>query len=69
MKTVCLKVNVSSAKTNILFDGAIIVQVKLVFLSCNEIPDEPSHEIMILFVLSKLILQTCMHSHPVGLDV
>ena len=29
----------------------------------------PSHEIMILFVLRKLILQTRMHSHPVGLDV
>ena len=27
MKTVCLKVNVSSAKTNILLDGAIIVKV------------------------------------------
>ena len=30
---------------------------------------EPSHEIMVLFVLRKLILQTRMHSHPVGLDV
>ena len=30
---------------------------------------EPSHEIMVLFVLRKLILQTCMRSHPVGLDV
>ena len=28
---------------------------------------EPSHEIMALFILSKLILQTRMHSHPVGL--
>ena len=26
-------------------------------------------EIMVLFVLHKLILQTCMHSHQVGLDV
>ena len=24
---------------------------------------------MVLFVLRKLIFQTCMHSHPVGLDV
>ena len=31
--------------------------------------NEPSHEIMVLFVLRKLILQTCMRSHPVGLDV
>ena len=30
---------------------------------------EPSHEIMALFVLHKLILQTRMRSHPVGLDV
>ena len=28
---------------------------------------EPSHEIMVLFVLRKLIIQTCMCSHPVGL--
>ena len=26
----------------------------------------PSHEIMVLFILRKLILQTCMRSHPVG---
>ena len=31
--------------------------------------NEPSREIMALFVLSKLILQTRMRSHPVGLDV
>ena len=30
---------------------------------------EPSHEIMVLFVLRKLILQMRMHSYPVGLDV
>ena len=30
---------------------------------------EPSHEIMALFVLRKLIFQTCMRSHPVALDV
>ena len=30
---------------------------------------EPSHEIMAFFVLLKLILQTCVCSHPVGLDV
>ena len=29
----------------------------------------PSHEIMVLFVLRKLILQTHMNSHPVSLDV
>ena len=30
---------------------------------------EPAHEIIELFVLRELILQTCMCSHPVGLDV
>ena len=30
---------------------------------------EPSHEIMVLFVIRKLILQTRMRSHPVVLDV
>ena len=30
---------------------------------------EPAHEIMALFVLRKLILQTRMRSHPVGQDV
>ena len=32
-------------------------------------PYEPCHEMMALFVLRKLILQTRMRSHPVGLDV
>ena len=31
--------------------------------------NEPFYEIMVLFVLRKLILQTRMRSHPVGLDV
>ena len=31
--------------------------------------NEPAHEIMVLFVLRKLIIQTRMRSHPVGLDV
>ena len=30
---------------------------------------EPAHEIMALFVLCKLTLQTRMHSHTVALDV
>ena len=32
-------------------------------------PNEPAREIMARFVLRKLILQTHMRSHPVGLDV
>ena len=31
--------------------------------------NEPAHEIMALFVLRKLIIQTYMCSNPVGLDV
>ena len=31
--------------------------------------NEPCHEIMVLFVLCKRILQTRMRNHPVGLDV
>ena len=31
--------------------------------------NEPSHEIMVLFILRKLILQMRMRSHPMGLDV
>ena len=30
---------------------------------------EPTHEILAIFVLCKLILQTRMRSHPVGLDL
>ena len=30
---------------------------------------EPCHEIIVLFVLRKLILLTCMRRYPVGLDV
>ena len=35
----------------------------------NQLPFEPCHEIVVLFVLRKLILQTRMRSHPVGIDV
>ena len=45
--TVCLKVNVNSTKTNIPFDGAIIAEVKLFFLSCKEIPRLFSQENMV----------------------
>ena len=31
--------------------------------------NEPAHEFIVLFVLRKLILQTFMRSHPMGLDV
>ena len=39
------------------------------FFEAIYIKFEPAHEIMALFVLRKLILQTRMRSHQVGLDV
>ena len=39
---------------------------------CLNLPlaeNDPAHEIIVLFALRKLILQTQMRSHPVGLDV
>ena len=39
LKNVCLKVSISSAKTNILLNCAITAKVKLIFLPCKEIPD------------------------------
>ena len=49
------------------------VHVEMLFPSSTSgtriVINKPSHEIMVLFVLRKLILQTCMHSHPIGLDV
>ena len=42
----------------------------LYLLLCNfQTINEPSHEIVVLFVLRRLILQTRMRSYPVGLDV
>ena len=35
----------------------------------NQTTFEPAHDIMVLFILRKLILQTRMPSHTVGLDV
>ena len=37
--------------------------------SVSKATNEPTHEILALFVLRKLILQTHMRSHPVGLDL
>ena len=39
------------------------------YTDCVLLEFEPAHEIMAFFVLRKLILQTRMRSHPVGLDV
>ena len=58
----------------------LVVYVRITLLSMPPVPigslqfmlalfPEPCHEIMDLFVLRKLMLQTCMHSHPAGLDV
>ena len=46
---------------------------KLVNRTLNIVPaqllNEPSHDTLVFLVLRKLILQTCMRSHPVELDV
>ena len=41
-------------------------QTHATFLGKENTENEPCHEIMALFVLRKLILQTRMRSHPVG---
>ena len=46
-----------------------VLTLLLIVLVSFEHVFEPSHEIMVLFVFRKLILQTRMLSHPVGLDV
>ena len=57
METVCLKI---TAKANILFDGAIITEVQLFFLSCKETPDyflsktlsmHRPHQILLLIII------------------
>ena len=52
----------------ILDNEAFIVTDKRPFFRFQESLIDPSHEIMALFVLHKLILQTCLPRHPVGLD-
>ena len=50
-------------------DGNIYIGYYMSFITLFVLPIEPAHEIMVLCVLRKLILQTRMRSHPVGLDV
>ena len=50
-------------------DGNIYIGYIMSFITLFVLPIEPAHEIMVLCVLRKLILQTRMRSHPVGLDV
>ena len=47
--------------------GSMFVSV-LVFVLIS-LSYEPCHEIMVLFVLRKLMFQTCMGSRPMGLDI
>ena len=46
----------------------VLTLIQVIWPECCWRAYEPSHE-MALFVLRKLILQTCMRSHSVGLDV
>ena len=45
------------------------VKLKITSWQATKINNEPAHEIMVLFVLRKLIIQTRMRSQLVGLDV
>ena len=50
----------------------VLIWMNSVFQGANHnqrLTVEPCHETMVLFVLRKLILQTRMRSHPLGLDV
>ena len=46
-----------------------LLEKRHVYCPTQNKENEPAHEIMILFILRKFILQTCMRSHPVVLDV
>ena len=49
---------------------ALPVQMTVEYSAHNhQLINEPSHEIMVLFILRKLILQMRMRSQAVGLDV
>ena len=59
-------------QTRIIVCSPRDAKYELIQLVLDEVIDlsiEPCHEIMVLLVLRKLILQTRMCSHPVGLDV
>ena len=57
------------ATTRIPDDFSSVLVVLLAYVRKPETSNEPVHEIMVLFVLRKLVLQTRMRSHPVGLEV
>ena len=63
----------SQLKCSSMGTGTVLyftVMCALMFLpSVLNILFEPAHEILALFVLRKLILQTRMHSHTLGLHV
>ena len=54
---------------SILFAQTCVWKLRRILAAAFQWSNGPCHEIMALFVLRKLILQTRMHSHPVGLDV
>ena len=55
------------AQQNVVLAVISSHEINLNYMYCSIY--EPAHEIMVLFVLHKLILEMRMHSHPVGLDV
>ena len=53
-------------RSNVKVTNSFWVLVSMIWRFC--LPNKPAREIMVLFVLRKLILQTCMCSYPVGLE-
>ena len=53
------------------YTGISIIRLKMSASNASTLKSlkEPSHEIMVLFILHKLIFPTCMRSQPMGLDV
>ena len=53
----------------IIFKSLLVYETLFLSIRGQKFTIEPFHEIMVFFVLRKLILQTRLRSHPVGLDV
>ena len=69
LKTLTNNFNILSNADADANTNAVVTAIALPVLQYRRAKLEPSQEIMALFVLCKLILQTPIRSHPVGLDV
>ena len=74
LRLICLKTSDHYGNPHRLWNSVSFGMIKSDSDNIRPIRTKPEtdlshYEIMALFVLRKLILQTCMRSHPVGLDV